>query len=78
MMNNAIVGAIKMDESMGRLSWQATARGRRSLLGGWSFGAGHPITQLFHTRLRLRNRAPRLQIVRRVFAIAVSFWLYLG
>ena len=71
MMSNAIVSAIKMDGSMGRLPWQATAQGRRFFLGGWSFGTGRPITQLFHTRLRLRNRAPRLQIVRRVLAIAV-------
>ena len=71
MRNNAIVGAIKMDESMGRLSRQATARGRRSFLAGWSFDAGHPITQLLHTRLHLRNCAPKLQIVRRVSAIAV-------
>jgi len=71
MRNNAIVGAIKMDESMGRLSWQATARGRRSLFAGWSFGAGHPINQLLQTRLRLRNGGPKLQLVRRGSAIAV-------
>jgi hypothetical protein len=57
-----------MDESMGRLSWQATARGRRSCLEGWGFGVDQPINQ----HLRLGNGAPTLQIVRRLLAITVT------
>lgn len=69
--NTALIRAFQTDTPKGRLSWQATARGRWPFPQGWGFGVQERIERFHQGHLRLGNGASKLQTMRRPLAIVV-------
>jgi hypothetical protein len=76
--HNVIIRDVVTDESMGRLSWQTTAAGRRPVPAGRAFPIlATVIRRSCHRNLHRKNVALRLEIMRRTFAIGMTFLVML-
>lgn len=72
------IRAVAMDESMGRLSWQRIATGGRQLPAGRAFPILRKTIRFAYYRyLHLKSVAVRLQVMRRTFAIGMTFLVML-
>lgn len=79
MTDNMPSRAVETDEPMGRLSWQKTATERRSLPAGRPVAVLEKAIRFCCPRdLHAKSTATRLQVMRRTYAIVVTFLVMLG